>query len=209
VARRALPPNITPNITPDTTPDIGVGRLEAISDGIIAIAITIMVLELRPPSDPDWRVLVARWPDFAGYLVSYGVIAIYWVNHRHIIRRARAIGERIVWTNILLLFSLSLIPFATAYIGRTGLAGFPMAIYAGVLIACGLSFAALRAAIAAQIADPAHRRVFNGPRIQGVGVTTFAMLVAAIGLSFVNPPLALAVIAISSLLHIAPLTRTG
>ena len=194
---------------PDTSHDGGLARLEAISDGIIAIVITIMVLELRPPADPDWRVLLSRWPDFAGYLVSYGVIAIYWVNHRHIIRRASAVGERIVWMNILLLFSLSLVPFATAYIGRTGLAGFPMAIYAGVLMACGASFGALRSAIAAEMADPARRRAFNGPRIQIVGMVTFAMLLAAMGLSLVSPRLALGVIAASSLLHISRLTRTG
>ena len=190
-----------------TGPDVTPGRLEAISDGIFAIVITIMVLELRPPAAPHWRALVSVWPDLLSYLISFAFVATYWVNHRHVIRRLPAFREGIVWMNIVLLFLISLIPFSTAYMGRSGLAPFPMALYAGVLIACGLAFAVLRALIAAEIADLASRRAFNGPKVQAVGALTFVMLLAAAGLSFVSPPVALAVIVASSLLHIAPLTH--
>src|SRR5258708_12842941 len=106
-------------------PDITPGRLEAISDGIIAIIITIMVLELRPPVDPHWRAVVAAWPDFLSYLISFAFIATFWVNHRHIIRRLPTLREGIVWMNIVFLFLISLIPLSTAYMRRTASPAFP------------------------------------------------------------------------------------
>jgi uncharacterized membrane protein len=169
-------------------PDITPGRLEAISDGIFAIIITIMVLELRPPSAPDWRALLATWPDFLSYLVSFTSVATFWVNHRHIIRRLPALRERIVWMNILLLFLISLIPVFTAYMGRSGLAPFPMAVYAGVVAICGVAFGMLRAMVATEIADPARRRQFNGPSVQAIGAVTLLILLAASALSFASPP---------------------
>ncbi|MFL5294935.1 MAG: TMEM175 family protein [Phenylobacterium sp.] len=189
-------------------PDITPGRLGAFSDGVIAIIITIMVLELRPPAETHWRAVVASWPDFVSYLISFAFVATYWVNHRHIIRRLAETRERIVWMNVVLLFMISLIPFSTAYMGRSGLAAFPMALYAAVLLVCGMCFAVLRAMIAAEM-TPAQRRTFNGPRVQVIGAATALMLLAAMGLSFLNPPAALAIIVASSLLHIAPFTRVG
>jgi len=168
-----------------------------------------MVLELRPPAAPNWRALLAAWPDFLSYLVSFTFVATFWVNHRHIIRRLPELRERVVWMNIVLLFLISLIPVFTAYIGRSGLAPFPMAVYAGVLAICGGAFAVLRTLIAAQIADPVLRRRFNGPAVQAIGALTLFILLAASALSFVSPPAALALIVASSLLHIAPFTRKG
>jgi uncharacterized membrane protein len=182
-------------------------RLEAFSDGVIAIIVTIMVLELRPPHDPTLKALLALWPDFVSYMVSFGFVAIYWVNHRFIFRHIKAIDERIVWSNILLLFTISLIPFSTAYIGRTRLAAFPMALYGGVLILCGLAFALLRSAIAAHFNDKSERQAFNGARVQLVGVATFAIILLAIALAFVQPAVSLALIFLSSALHLAPFTR--
>jgi uncharacterized membrane protein len=190
-------------------PDITPGRLEAISDGIFAIIITIMVLELRPPSSPNWRGLLATWPDFLSYLVSFTFVATFWVNHRHIIRRLPALRERVVWMNIGLLFLISLIPVFTAYIGRSGLAAFPMALYAGVLAVCGAAFAVLRTLIAAEIADPARRRQFNGPVVQATGALTLFILLAAAAVSCASPLSALVLIVASSALHIAPFTRRG
>jgi uncharacterized membrane protein len=187
--------------------DFTAGRLETISDGVIAIVITVMVLELHAPTDPHWPAIAAAWPDFLSYLISFAFIATFWVNHRHIVRRLPRTREAIVWVNIVFLFALSLIPFFTAYLGRTRLAAFPMALYAGVLMACGLSFALLRGLIAREIADPDRRHAFNGPKVQAVGALTFLMMAAALGLSFVNPVAAFAVIAASSLLHITPITR--
>jgi uncharacterized membrane protein len=97
-------------------------RLEAISDGVIAVAITIMVLELHPPHDPTPAALWSLWPQFDSYVVSFGFIAIYWVNHRYLFRYLKRVDERLLWTNMGLLFLLSLIPFATAYAGQSSIA---------------------------------------------------------------------------------------
>ena len=84
-----------------TGPDITPGRLEAISDGIFAIVITIMVLELRPPAAPHWRALVSVWPDLLSYLISFAFVATYWVNHRHVIARLD-VGEDLVGAGVVL-----------------------------------------------------------------------------------------------------------
>lgn len=188
-------------------PDRAVTRLEAISDAVIAIVITVMVLELHPPIEANWAGLSRIWPDFISYIISFSFLAIYWVNHRYVIHRLTALTEPILWSNILLLFLLSLIPFATAYVGRTGLAPFPTSIYAALLLVCGGAFAILRGLIAARIEDPARRRAFNGFRVQVIGLATLLILAVAIVVSYVNAPTALVVIIVASLLHLFPITR--
>ncbi len=189
-------------------PDVTPGRLDSFSDGVIAIVITVMVLELRPPEIGDWKGLVTVWPDFLSYFISFGFVAIFWVNHRHILKHIHTLTEPILWANIALLFLLSLIPFSTAYMGRTHLSAFPMAIYSGVLLACGATFGILRTLIAAGIADAHKRRQFNGPKVVSVGVGTVVLLLLSMLLSFVNPVAALGVIVLSSVLHLAPFTRS-
>jgi TMEM175 potassium channel family protein len=189
--------------------DVSSSRLESFSDGVIAIIVTVMVLELKAPHDPTPRALLALWPDFLSYAVSFGFVAIYWVNHRFVLRRVRAVDERIVWTNVLLLFAVSMIPFSTAYMGETRLASFPMALYGGELLVCGMAFALLRTAVAANIDDETERETFNGRRVQAIGIATMLILMVAIGMAFVQPPAALGLIFLSSLLHLAPLTRRG
>ena len=97
---------------------MGPARLETFSDGVIAILITIMVLELKPPHTSDPALLLELWPTFLSYLSSYLVIAIYWVNHHHLFHPLRHINNAVLWTNIFWLFCISLIPFATAYMGE-------------------------------------------------------------------------------------------
>jgi uncharacterized membrane protein len=89
---------------------------------VIAVAITIMVLELHPPHDPTPAALWSLWPQFDSYVVSFGFIAIYWVDHRYPFRHLKRVDERLLWTNMGLLFMLSLIPFATAYAGQSSIA---------------------------------------------------------------------------------------
>lgn len=187
--------------------DVSPSRLEFFSDGVIAIIVTVMVLELKAPHDPRPQALLALWPDFLSYAVSFGFVAIYWVNHRFVLSRVRAVDERIVWTNVLLLFAVSMIPFSTAYMGETRLASFPMALYGGELLVCGIAFALLRTAVAANIEDKVEREIFNGARVQAIGIATLLILLVAIGLAFVQPAAALGLIFLSSLLHLAPLTR--
>jgi len=96
----------------------GAKRVEAFSDGVIAIIVTIMVLELHAPEAPGLGALVQQWPVFLAYALSYAYVAIYWVNHHRLFQFATRAGNALLWSNIVLLFTLSLIPFATAYLGE-------------------------------------------------------------------------------------------
>ena len=126
------------------------GRLEAFSDGVIAILITIMVLALNPPSGSSLNDLAPLAPKFVSYVLSFANIAIYWNNHHHLLQAAKTVSGRVLWANMLLLFWLSLVPFATEWIGSTAFAAIPMALYGVVLIMAAFSYYLLvRALIAA------------------------------------------------------------
>jgi uncharacterized membrane protein len=126
------------------------GRLEAFSDAVVAIIMTIMVLELVPPHGETVEDLLLLWPIFLAYVLSFVNLAIYWNNHHHLLQAARTVSGRVLWTNMHLLFWLSLVPFATAWIGETLFAPIPMALYGVVLLmaafAYGFLVGALRAA---------------------------------------------------------------
>src|SRR5256885_10545112 len=122
-------------------------RLEAFSDGVIAIIITIMVLELKAPHAPSPEELLALWPTFLSYVMSYVMVAIYWLNHHRLFHLAKPVDTRILWANILLLFCLSLVPFSTAYAGENRLSPFATAVYAAVLLLCALAYLVLIGAI--------------------------------------------------------------
>jgi uncharacterized membrane protein len=109
-------------------------RLSAFSDGVFAVAITIMVLELKPPQSPRLGALLSLWPTAVSYVVSYLFIAIVWVNHHHLLRYADRATPQLIWGNFAHLFSVSLIPFSTAWIANTELAAIPVALYAGVFV---------------------------------------------------------------------------
>ena len=123
---------------------IGTGRLEAFSDGVIAIIITIMVLELKVPLQADPATLLAQWPIFLSYALSYLVVAIYWVNHHRLFHIVPRVNSAVLWSNNFLLFCLSLIPFATAYMGENQFKPFPTATYGALLLACSIAFMILR-----------------------------------------------------------------
>ena len=115
------------------------GRLEAFSDAVIAIVMTIMVLELVPPHGATLQDLAPLVPVFLAYVLSFTILAIYWNNHHHLLQAARTVSGRVLWANMLLLFWLSLIPFGTAWIGDTTFATIPMAIYGVVLLMAAFS----------------------------------------------------------------------
>jgi len=119
------------------------GRLEAFSDAVIAIVMTIMVLELAPPHGATLDDLFLLWPVFLAYVLSFTIIAIYWNNHHHLLQAAKTVSGRVLWANMLLLFSLSLIPFGTAWIGDTKFATIPMAVYGVILLASAFSYGIL------------------------------------------------------------------
>jgi uncharacterized membrane protein len=122
-------------------------RLAAFSDGVIAIIITIMVLELKVPHGADWASLLALWPIFLSYVLSFIYIAIYWNNHHHLLHTFTRVSGRILWANTHLLFWLSLIPFATGWMGENDFATLPTAIYGIALLMPAVAYYILQLAI--------------------------------------------------------------
>jgi uncharacterized membrane protein len=115
-------------------------RLEAFSDGVLAIIITIMVLELRVPHATTLAALWPLWPKFLSYAMSFTYIGIYWNNHHHLWQAVEHVNGRVLWANLHLLFWLSLVPFATAWMGENEFAAAPVAVYGVVLLAAGCAY---------------------------------------------------------------------
>jgi uncharacterized membrane protein len=122
-------------------------RLEAFSDGVIAIIITIMVLEIKTPHDTSWKALEEQLPVFSSYLLSFIFIGIYWGNHHHLMNAATHVNPAIIWSNMNLLFWLSLVPFATGWMGENHYAQNTVVLYAILLLICGISFTILQLCI--------------------------------------------------------------
>src|SRR5437867_9162503 len=114
-------------------------RLEAFSDGVIAIIITIMVLELRPPHGSDIRALWPLLPVLSSYVMSFVYVGIYWNNHHHLLQATESVNGKILWANLHLLFWLSLLPAVTAWLGETG-SRWPTALYGAVLLMAGIAY---------------------------------------------------------------------
>ena len=125
------------------------GRLEAFSDGVIAILITIMVLELKVPHGADWAVLHPLWPVFTTYVLSYVYVGIYWNNHHHMLHATGRINGKILWANLHLLFWLSLVPFVTGWMGENHFAALPTSVYGVVMLAAAIAYKILQNQIVA------------------------------------------------------------
>lgn len=119
---------------------MGKNRLEAFSDGVLAIIITIMVLELKVPHDTTWTALQNRWPVFLSYVLSFIYVGLYWNNHHHFYHAIQRVDGRVLWANLHLLFWLSLIPFVTGWMGENHFAPLPLALYGVVLLMCALAW---------------------------------------------------------------------
>nr|WP_067057040.1 TMEM175 family protein [Mucilaginibacter sp. L294] len=122
---------------------MGKGRLEAFSDGVLAIIITIMVLELKVPHDASWEALRHLGPVFLSYVLSFVYVGIYWNNHHHMMHAAKSVNGAILWANLFLLFWLSLVPFVTAWMGENHFAQLPVICYGAVLIMSSISYGIL------------------------------------------------------------------
>src|SRR5437867_11788039 len=133
-------------------------RIEAVSDGVIAILITIMVLELKAPHDPTPASLAKMWPTFFAYVLSFIIIAIYWVNHHHLIHLVTRVDSVVLWANINLLVLISLITWVTVYLVDNHALAFPDALYASVSAAGAISFALLRESLAPFHQSPEFKR---------------------------------------------------
>jgi len=128
---------------------MGKTRLEAFSDGVLAIIITIMVLELKVPHGPTWEALAPLLPVFLSYLLSFVYVAIYWNNHHHMLHACQTTTGRILWANLHLLFWLSLVPFATGWMGENHFAAFPVALYGIIMLCAAIAYYILQLQIIA------------------------------------------------------------
>jgi uncharacterized membrane protein len=167
------------------------GRLEAFSDGVIAILITIMVLELRTPHGTDLAALVPLWPKFASYAVSFAFLGIYWNNHHHMLQATRHVDGRILWANMHLLFWLSLFPFATAWTGESHFAAVPVAAYGVVQLLAGFAYYILsQLLIARHGTDSVLARALGNDTKGRISLGLYA---AAVGVAFAVPWIACAI----------------
>ena len=177
-------------------------RLEAFSDGVIAILITIMVLELRIPEGDDWNALRPILPVLITYVLSFIILGIYWNNHHHLIHAADRMTAGIMWANLHLLFWLSLIPFSTGWMGRNNFAPLPTAVYGVVLLMAAISYTILERTIIA--AQGPHSRLKEAIGGDAKGYASLALYAAAIPLAFVNRWLAYAIYVIVALIWFIP-----
>lgn len=141
-------------------------RLGAFSDAVIAVIITVMVLELKAPDGSEIADLLPLWPTAISYVVSYLFIAIIWVNHHHLLHFVRHPTPRLIWLNFVHLFLVSLLPFATAWVARSHMAPAPVTVYASLFLAIDLAFLAFERAVLAQadralISEPARKRALR------------------------------------------------
>jgi uncharacterized membrane protein len=160
------------------------GRLEAFSDGVMAIIITIMVLELKTPHGADWAAIRPLIPVFLAYVLSFVYLGIYWNNHHHMLYVTERISGGILWANMHLLFWLSLIPFATAWMGENHLATLPTAVYGCVMLAAAIAYYVLQRLIIARQGPHSKLKAAVGRDVKGK--LSPLIYVAAIIMAFVN-----------------------
>ncbi len=178
------------------------GRLEAFSDGVIAIIITIMVLELRAPESTALADLLPLLPVFLSYVLSFIFVGIYWNNHHHLLQACNHTTGRVLWANLHLLFWMSLIPFVTAWLGEHQLAAWPVALYGGVCLMCGLAYFVLTRAIIAADGESSVLAAAVGRDVKGV--LSLVFYTAGIVLAFVAPLLAILIYVFTALMWFIP-----
>jgi uncharacterized membrane protein len=178
------------------------GRLEAFSDAVIAIIMTIMVLELKVPDETDWGALERLIPVFLTYVLSFVYLGIYWNNHHHLIKAAGSISSGVLWANLNLLFWLSLFPFATGWMGENHFETLPTVFYGVVLLLAAFAYYALQTIIvAAQPPESPMRRAL-GRDIKGK--ISPALYVVGIAVSFVSSWVAVSIYAAVALIWLVP-----
>ncbi|GAA0704500.1 TMEM175 family protein [Dokdonella soli] len=161
------------------------GRLEAFSDGVIAVIITIMVLEMKVPHAPTLAALCELWPVFLSYILSFVYVGIYWNNHHHMFKTVERINGRAMWANLHLLFWISLFPFVTAWMSENHFAAVPTALYGGVLLMAALAWPLLaRELIACNGLDGALATALGRDAKGKLSIVLYAL---AIPLAFLNP----------------------
>jgi uncharacterized membrane protein len=178
------------------------GRLEAFSDGVLAIIITIMVLELRPPEGFNFKDLVPLIPSLLTYLLSFIFLGIYWNNHHHLFQAVQRVDGRVLWANLHLLFWLSLVPFVTAWLGESGLQPIPVALYgADMLLAAVAYFILVRCLLALHGGDS---RLATSLGSDLKGKLSLVLYAAAIPLAFFSGIISILLFVAVALIWLAP-----
>jgi uncharacterized membrane protein len=181
---------------------MGKGRLEAFSDGVIAVLITIMVLELKVPHGTDVDTLRPLVPVFLTYVLSFVFLGIYWNNHHHMLHTTDRINGAILWANLHLLFWLSLVPFTTGWMGENHFAPLPTAVYGAVLFMSGIAFTILEAAIIRHQGPHSKLRAAVGNDMKGkISAVLYGV---AIPLAFVHQLIADAIYVLVALMWLVP-----
>ncbi|MBS1746620.1 MAG: DUF1211 domain-containing protein [Bacteroidetes bacterium] len=182
---------------------MGKGRIEAFSDGVIAIIITIMVLELKAPEEATWQALQKIAPAFLSYLLSFIYVGIYWNNHHHLLHTVNHVSAGIMWSNLNLLFWLSLIPFATGWMGENHFEPFPVALYAVLLTICGISYTILQNVIQVCNKNDDKLKIIM-QRQKWKGITSSVLYLSAMFMAYINTIISGCIFVIVAILWIIP-----
>jgi uncharacterized membrane protein len=178
-------------------------RIEAFSDGVIAIIITIMVLELKIPHGSELVDLFELWPVFISYVLSFAFVGIYWANHHHLLHTVRQINSRLIWANLTLLFFLSIIPFTTGWMGENHFENIPVAVYALNLLLCAISYFILQQVI---MADMGHSNSMIDAlnKQKQKGIISLMLYILAIPCALFYPVISAVLFAVVSILWVIP-----
>lgn len=178
-------------------------RLEAFSDGVIAIIITIMVLEIKVPHDTSWSAIKTLIPIFNSYVLSFIFVGIYWGNHHHLLHACKRVSSKIIWANMHLLFWLSLIPFATGWMGENHFEQNPVIVYGICLFAAAIAFTILQLII--QKEHPKNTEIAIAfKKLQRKGILSVFLYIAAIALAFVQTGFSMACFVIIAVIWLIP-----
>jgi len=178
-------------------------RLEAFSDGLFAIIVTIMVLEIKIPHESTTAALLALWPVFISYLLSFVFIGIYWGNHHHLLHTVHHVNSNIIWSNMHLLFWLSLVPFTTGWMGENHFDELPVAIYAINLLLCGIAYYILQKTIMAhhtfteKLAEAMKKQ-------EKKGMASLVLYIISVVSAFYNPLISEIIFAIVAIMWVIP-----
>jgi uncharacterized membrane protein len=178
-------------------------RLEAFSDGVFAIIVTIMVLELKVPHETDLHALKEMLPLFLSYLSSFVFVGIYWGNHHHLLHTVHHVNSKIIWANLNLLFWLSLVPFATGWIGENPMAEVPVATYATLFLLCGIAFFILQKVIENHYTH-STKLIEALKKTSMKGILSLLLYSAAVVFAFINPTISYVLIVVVAVLWVIP-----
>jgi uncharacterized membrane protein len=177
-------------------------RLEAFSDGVFAIIITIMVIELKAPHEATLHALVPLRHEFLSYLLSFAFIGIYWSNHHHMLQAVEQVNGRILWANLHLLFWLSLVPFVTSWIGKTEFGTWPVIAYGVDMLLAGFAYRMLTKVLISHHGEESRLAAAVGRDFKGN--VSLILYVAAIVLAFVDPVVACGIYALVAIIWVIP-----